>query len=117
MRSFGTISYRSNALFLNGGVGKCFTVCMLAIPDGLRSPVFEANHVMFPVANMVSDSLTENRRPIIVCIKIHINCVNVTGTVIVDNYRGADSSVCLAIAIRFDTLKPLWIRGYIIERG
>lgn len=117
MRPLGTVYDRPNALFFNCGIRERFTISVLAVPDSLRHSILEANHVMLPVPNVIPDFLTENRWALVVCVKIHIECVNVATSVVVDDNCGADCSICLASAIRFDTIKPRRIFGYIIDGG
>ena len=119
VRTFGTVDDRPNPIFLHCSIRKRFTKSVLAVPDSLRHSILESDHIMFPVANVISNFLSKNRRTLIVRVEVHIECVDIPTSVIVHDDCGADCSVCLASAVRLDTGEP-WRRricGYIVDGG
>lgn len=87
------------------------------VPNCLRNAILEPNHIVFPVADVVANLLAKNSVPLVESIEVHIVCVHVTSTMVIDDHRTACGTVRLTIAVRSDTLKPRRILGNIIDRG
>lgn len=49
-------------------------------------------------------------------IEVHVEGVNKTLAMIIDDYCNAGSSVCLPSAVRLDAIQPGRIRGNVIDR-
>jgi len=85
MRTIRTVRYGPLPSLLDCVVTKCFAVRMLTEPNSLRLSVEEPDHSMLPVAYMVINRLLKNGRSVVVCIEIHIECVNGSTAVVVDD--------------------------------
>lgn len=84
-----------HALLLNGGIGEGFAVAVLAVPDLLGSAVLEPDHVVLPISNVIAEFLEEHRVAEVVGIEIHVEDVHQSGSMVVDNDRGAGCAVGL----------------------
>jgi len=62
---------------------------MLTEPNSLRLSVEESDHSMLPVPYMVIDLLPQDGRSVVVCIEIHIECINGSTAVVVDDNTAA----------------------------
>ena len=52
MGPIARISIRPDAPLLNGVVGECLAAGVLAVPDGLRGPIGESDHVVLPILSV-----------------------------------------------------------------
>ena len=53
----------------------------------------EANHIVFPISDVITEFLEEDSVSLIVCIEVHIECVDLSGSPVVDyDYRASDLS-------------------------
>lgn len=59
MTACSDICNRSTSVLGGSSVGKCLSTVVLREVYGLRSAILEANHDMFPIANMISERLIE----------------------------------------------------------
>ena len=96
MGSVRAIRYRALPLLLRGIVSEGFAVCMLTEPDRLGLTVEEADHGVFPVSNVVVYVLPKDRRTIIEGVKVHIECINITATMVNDNDTAPSSCQCIS---------------------
>ena len=58
---------------------------MLTEPNSLRLSVEEPDHSMLPVPYMVINRLLQHGGSIVVCIKIHIECIDGSAAVVIDD--------------------------------
>lgn len=85
MRTIRAVRYGSLPSLLDGVITECFAVRMLTEPNSLRLSVKEPDHSMLPVPYMVINSLLKHGRSVVVCIEIHIECIDGSATVVVDD--------------------------------
>ena len=85
------------------------------LPDGLRHPVLEPNHIVFPITYMFTDFLTEDGGSGVVGIEVHVIRIDVARSSIVHNDCRACRSVCLPIAVWFDAFEPGRVRLNIVD--
>ena len=117
MGALGAVDYRPLALLLDTVIRESFTIPMLTEPDGLRHPIQEADHVVFPIPDVVADFLPQYRVPLVVRIEVHVECINVACTMVVDDDRAASGSVCFASAVRLEAVEPGRIGSDVIDGG
>lgn len=60
MRASRGVDIRPLILLFNGGVGKCLSAGMLAVPYGVGCTVHEADHVLFPVCLLLARAALHN---------------------------------------------------------
>lgn len=106
MATDGGVGDGSQAFLFHGFVRKRLAICVLTIPDGLWYAIFEADHVMFPVPDVVSEFAAEYGISEIISIEIHIKGVKVSRAVVVNNDSAADGPFCLSPGVRHNTIQP-----------
>lgn len=116
MGAFGTVSNWSDTLLLNSIVGERLTVGMLAIPERLRLPILESNHVMLPIANVIPNLLAKISWAPIKSVEVHVEHVGVAISFLIDDDCGADGSRCPSRTVWLDPFEPSRIRGDIVHR-
>lgn len=62
---------------------------MLAEPNSLRLSVQEPDHGMLPIPYMVINRLPKDRRSVVIRIEIHVECINGSTAVVVDDDTAA----------------------------
>ena len=106
MRSCSAIGHWSNPNLFDGLICECFAKGMLAIPNGLGDTLHEADHVVLPVSDMITNLHAKNDVPLVVGIEVHIERIHRTVPMIVDNDRATRDSVRLALTIGDNTVQP-----------
>lgn len=71
---------------------------------------------MLPIAYMIANLQTKNCVALIKRVKVHIICIDVSGSVIIDDYCTACGAVRLTVAVWHDTFEPCRIFGDIVDR-
>ena len=81
-----------------------FAVGMLAVPDVLWQSVLEANHVMLPIANVVSDIQEVEIDPAEVeRVEIHVKSIDQTISLVIHDYYTRHRSFGFSTAVRLHT--------------
>ena len=106
MRSYSAVGHWSNPNLFDSFICECFAKGMLAVPHGLWNTLHEADHVMLPVSDMITDLPAENGIPLVVGIEVHVERVHRTVPMVVDDDRATRDSVRLARTIGNHTLQP-----------
>ena len=106
MATYSRVGDGSQAFLFHGIVCKSLAICVLAIPDSLWGAVLKADHVVFPIPDVVSEFATKYGISEIVGIEIHVKGVNVSRTVVINNYRAADGAFRLAFGVWHNTIQP-----------
>jgi len=98
-------------ILLRSTIRKRLPIAMLTIPNSSRVPIRETNHIVLPVANMITNGQPNIDTTKIEGIEVEVECIHVAVAVVVDNDCTADSAVRLANSIRSDALEVRWVGG------
>jgi hypothetical protein len=60
---------------------------------------------------------SEDFAAVVVGVKVHVEGVDITVALVVNNDGSGDGIVGLAIRVRFGAFDPLWVRGHVVVRG
>ncbi len=115
MTSIRTIRNRPQPILLKAIVRKGFAIVVLTKPYSLGDAVLETNHVVLPVADVVTDwewvdgvAQDSEESAVIKGVEVHVVDVDEAGGVggvVVDYYSAADGVVGLAGAVGFDAVE------------
>jgi hypothetical protein len=78
--------------FLNGGIRVRASAAVLAVPDRRWSPVGEAEHGVFPVADMVAEDVREEGGAAVVAVEVEVEGVDGIDPVVMidDDHNGGN---------------------------
>lgn len=103
-------------MLLNSVVGERLAVGMLAIPERLRLSIFESNHVMLPIANVIPNILAKISWAPVKSVKVNVEYIRVAISFLIYDYCSADGSRCPSRAVWLDSFEPSRIPGDIVYR-
>lgn len=100
MTPFRGIGDGSDTFFLHSVVCECFPVAMLTVPYSSGFPIFETDHIVFPVSDVIAEFLKENGVAEVVGIEVHVEGIDETGAMVVDYYCTACCALRLSGGVR-----------------
>lgn len=99
-------AYSHAAIILRGGtVCERLSIGVLAVPHSRRLTIRETDHVVLPVANMVSNVKPNIDTAEVESVEVEVESVDIAVSVVVDDDCAAKSAVRLARCIGSDTIQ------------
>ena len=88
----------------------------LTEPHSLGLSVQESDHGMLPVSHMIIDISAKNRRPVVEGVEVHVERIDSSTSVIIDNDSRTYSPIRFPRGIWLDAFQPCWFGGDVIYR-